>query len=171
MVVIHKMIAIFGLLKQEPLLMGTMTINMNYYPPCPNPSITMGVRRHCDGSCITLLFQDDTGGLYFRGNKGDNWIHVNPIKGALEVNIVVLLQIMSNDRYNSIEHCIAVDSSKARIFVPQFMNANLDSVIGPFQQMLKDGKKPVYKHVLHSNYWDYFYKRPSGKASLDFVKI
>ncbi|KAH0665049.1 hypothetical protein KY285_026255 [Solanum tuberosum] len=128
----------------EPLLMGTMNNNMNYYPLCPNPSITMGSRRHCDGSCITLPFQDDTGGLY----------------------------IISNDRYKSIEHCIAVDSSRARISVPLFVNASLDSVIGPFPQMLKDGEKPVYKDILHSDYWDYFYrKRPSGKASLDFVKI
>ncbi|WMV32431.1 hypothetical protein MTR67_025816 [Solanum verrucosum] len=156
----------------EPLLMGTMNINMNYYPPCPNPSITMGARPHCDGSCITLLFQDDTGGLYIRGTKGDNWIHVNPIKGALAVNIGDLLQIMSNDRYKSIEHCVAVDSSRARISAPLFVNASLDSVIGPFPQMLKDGEKPVYKHILHSDYWDYFYrKRPSGKASLDFIKI
>ncbi|KAH0748127.1 hypothetical protein KY290_027359 [Solanum tuberosum] len=156
----------------EPLLMGTMNINMNYYPPCPNPSITMGARRHCDGSCITLLFQDDTGGQYVRGTKGDNWIHVNPIKGALAVNIGDLLQIMSNDRYKSIEHCVAVDSSRARISLLLFVKASLDSVIGPFPQMLKDGEKPVYKHVLHSDYWDYFYrKRPSGKASLDFVKI
>ncbi|KAG5598854.1 hypothetical protein H5410_030224, partial [Solanum commersonii] len=154
----------------EPLLMGTMTINMNYYPPCPNPC--MGARRHCDGSCITLLFQDDMGGLYFRGTKGDNWIHVNPIKGALELNIGGLLQIMSNNRYNSIEHCVAVDSSRSRISVRLFLNANLDSVIGPFQQMLKGREKPVYKHILHSDYWDHFYrKRPSGKASLDFLKI
>ncbi|XP_015160218.1 feruloyl CoA ortho-hydroxylase 2-like [Solanum tuberosum] len=203
----------------EPLLMGTMNINMNYYPPCPNPSITMGDRRHCDGSCITLLFQDDTGGLDVRGTKEDNWIHVNPINGALAsiqeatakwgcfqiinhgIPIEVLEDlkdaahkffelpaeekvkyckdnysagesIMSNDRYKSIEHCVAVDLRRARISVTLFVNASLDSVIGPFPQMLKDGEKQVYKHVLHSDYWDYFYrKRPSGKASLDFFKI
>ncbi|KAK6786164.1 hypothetical protein RDI58_014689 [Solanum bulbocastanum] len=97
----------------EPLLMGTMNINMNYYPPCPNPSITMGARRHCDGSCITLLFKDDMEGLYILGTKGDNWIHVNSIKGALAVNIGDLLQIISNDQYKSIEHCVAVESSRA----------------------------------------------------------
>ncbi|KAH0712544.1 hypothetical protein KY289_008503 [Solanum tuberosum] len=95
----------------EPLLMGTMAININYYPPCPNPSITIGDRRHCNVSCITLLFQDDTRDLYARGAKGDNWIHINPIKGALAVNIGDLLQI--NDRYNNIKHCVAVDSSRA----------------------------------------------------------
>ncbi|TMW82719.1 hypothetical protein EJD97_005150 [Solanum chilense] len=156
----------------EPLLMGTMAININYYPPCPDPSITIGARRHCDVSCITLLFQDDTGGLYVRGTKGDNWIHVKPIKGALAVNIGDSLQIMSNDRYKSVEHCVAVDSSRTRISVPLFVNPCFDSVIGPFSQMLKDGEKPVYKHVLFSDYWNYFFrKRPSGKASLDFAKI
>ncbi|KAH0665048.1 hypothetical protein KY285_026254 [Solanum tuberosum] len=156
----------------EPLLMVTMYINMNYYLPCLNPSITMGARRHCDGSCITLLFQDDTGGLYVRGTKGDNWIHVNPIKGALAVNIGNLLQIMSNDRYKSNEHYVAVDSSRARISVPLFVNASLDIAIGPFPQILKDGEKPVYKDILHSDYWNYFFrKRLSGKESLDFVKI
>ncbi|KAK6786167.1 hypothetical protein RDI58_014692 [Solanum bulbocastanum] len=33
----------------EPFLMGTMNINMNYYPPCPNPSITMGALRQTTG--------------------------------------------------------------------------------------------------------------------------
>ncbi|XP_006340352.1 feruloyl CoA ortho-hydroxylase 2-like [Solanum tuberosum] len=155
----------------EPLLMGTMSININYYPPCPNPSIAIGFRRHCDMDCITLLLQNDTGGLYVRGTK-DNWIHVNPIKGALAVNIGDSLQIMSNDRYKSIEHCVAVDSSRARISIPLFVNPSFDSVIGPFPQILKDGEKPVYKHILFSDYWDHcFIKRPSGKASLDFAKI
>ncbi|KAG5598858.1 hypothetical protein H5410_030228 [Solanum commersonii] len=116
----------------EPLLMGTMNININYYPPCSNPSITIGSRRHCDVSCITLLFQDEMGALY----------------------------------------CVAIDSSRARISVPLFVNTCLDGVIGPIPQMLKDGEKPVYKNVLHSDYWVYFYcKRPSCIASLDFVKI
>ncbi|KAH0748126.1 hypothetical protein KY290_027358 [Solanum tuberosum] len=136
--------------------MGTMKININYYPPCPNPSITIGAHRHYDGSCITLLFQDDTGGLYVRGTKGDNWIHVNPITGALAVNIAHLLQIMSYDRYKRIEHCVVVDSSRAQISVSLFVNAILDSVIGPFSQIMKDREKPVYKPVLYPNYWDYF---------------
>ncbi|KAH0665055.1 hypothetical protein KY285_026261 [Solanum tuberosum] len=137
--------------------MGTMNININYYPSCPNPSITIGSRRHCDVSCITLLFQDETGALYARGTKGDNCIDANPIKGALSVNISNLLQIMSNNQYKSIEQCVAVDSSRAQISVPLFVNASLDSVIGPFPQMLKDREKPVYKNVWHSDYWDYFY--------------
>ncbi|KAK6776157.1 hypothetical protein RDI58_027158 [Solanum bulbocastanum] len=112
--------------------MGTMAINIKYYPPCPNPSITIGSRRHCDMSCINLLFQDETGGLYVRGTKGNNWIHVTPIKGALAVSIGDSVQIMSNDQYKSIEHFVAVDLSTTRISVLVFLNPSLDSVIGPF---------------------------------------
>ena len=71
----------------EPLLLGNMPININYYPPCPNLSITIGCRQHCNVSCITLLLLDDTGSIYILGTKSDNWIHVNPIKGTLAVNI------------------------------------------------------------------------------------
>ncbi|KAG5598855.1 hypothetical protein H5410_030225 [Solanum commersonii] len=202
MIVIHKMIAIFGLLKQgtmswstksglplakkllevllkglnvieideslEPLLMGTMNINMKYYPPCPNPRITIGVRQHCNGSCITLLFQDDMGGIYVRGTKGDNWIHVNPIKGTLAVYIGDLLQIMSNDRYKSIENYEAVDSSRDRISIPLFVISSLDSVIGPFPQMLIDGVKTV-THSLKFNTQMTSSKFETNDDILDFV--
>ncbi|KAM3303321.1 hypothetical protein P3S67_014351 [Capsicum chacoense] len=109
----------------------------------PKSSITIGCRRHCDVSYITLLLQDDTGGLYVRGTKGDNWIHVNPIKGTLAINIGDSLQIMSHDRYKSIEHCMSVDSNRARISIPFFVNPSLDSATGPFPQLLKDGEKSV----------------------------
>uniref|UniRef100_A0A3Q7EFD1 Uncharacterized protein n=1 Tax=Solanum lycopersicum TaxID=4081 RepID=A0A3Q7EFD1_SOLLC len=84
---------------------------MNYYLPCPNPSITTGARRQCDG-----------GGLYVRGNEGDKWIHIIYSKVTLAFNIVV-------------------DLSMAPISVQLFVNAILDNVIGPFPQMLKDGEK------------------------------
>ncbi|KAG5577121.1 hypothetical protein H5410_057255 [Solanum commersonii] len=145
----------------EPVLMGTMSINIKYYPPCPNPSITIGSRRHCEMSYITLLFQDETGGLYVRGTKGNHWIHVTPIKGALAVNIGDSVQIMSNDQYKSIEHFVAVDLSTTRIFCHWSVSINA-----------KRWRKTVYKHVLFSDYWDYFFhKRPSGKESLNFAKF
>uniref|UniRef100_A0A3Q7IWP5 Isopenicillin N synthase-like Fe(2+) 2OG dioxygenase domain-containing protein n=1 Tax=Solanum lycopersicum TaxID=4081 RepID=A0A3Q7IWP5_SOLLC len=54
-------------------------------------------------------------------------LHVNPIKAALVVNIGDSLQIMSNDRYKSIEHL--------------FVNPIFDIFIGTFLQMLKDGER------------------------------
>lgn len=89
---------------KESLLMGSKRINLNYYPICPNPELTLGVGRHSDVSTLTFLLQDNIGGLYVRKFETDSWIHVPPVSGSLVINIGDALQIMSNGRCKSIEH-------------------------------------------------------------------
>ena len=62
----------------------------HYHPPCPEPELTMGSVRHTDGSFITVLLQDQIGGLQvsFEGQ----WVDVSPVHGALVVNAGDLLQ-------------------------------------------------------------------------------
>lgn len=63
----------------------------NYYPHCPQPELTLGARRHSDPSFLTILLQDQIGGLQvFYENQ---WIDVNPISGGLVVNIGDFLQV------------------------------------------------------------------------------
>lgn len=97
---------------REYTLMGSPIVNLMYYPHCPNPDFTAGVRPHSDISALTVLLQDDNGGLYVRATQNDSWIHVLPINGALVINIGDILQIMSNDRYKSIEHRVVANGSK-----------------------------------------------------------
>ncbi|XP_022892556.1 feruloyl CoA ortho-hydroxylase 1-like [Olea europaea var. sylvestris] len=72
---------------KESLLMGSTRINLNYYPKCPNPDLTIGVGRHSDVSTLTILLQDEIGGLYVRKLDTDFWIHVPPIDGSLVINV------------------------------------------------------------------------------------
>ena len=88
-------------------------INLNYYPICPNPELTVGIGRHSDVSTLTILLQDDIGGLLVRGNN-DSWVHVPPISGSLVINVGDALQIMSNGRCKSIEHRVVANGSKNR---------------------------------------------------------
>ncbi|KEH38332.1 2OG-Fe(II) oxygenase family oxidoreductase [Medicago truncatula] len=63
----------------------------HYYPPCPEPELTMGNTNHTDNDFITILLQDHIGGLQVLHD--DQWIDVTPINGALVVNIGDLLQV------------------------------------------------------------------------------
>nr|XP_027103847.1 feruloyl CoA ortho-hydroxylase 1-like [Coffea arabica] len=157
---------------QESQLIDRTTISLIHYPMCPSPELACGARRHSDISSITILLQDDVGGLYVKGTTADQWIHVSPVKGALAVNIGDILQIVSNDRYKSIEHQVIVNGRRNRVSVPIFVSPAADTVVGPFPQSLENGKKPIYKHVIYSDYLNYFLsKRDDRNQTIEFAKI
>lgn len=68
-------------------------LSINYYPPCPDPSLTLGIPKHADPNLITILLQGDVSGLQvFRDGK---WIGVEPLPNAFVVNIGYALQVDS----------------------------------------------------------------------------
>ena len=89
-------------------LIGLKMVNMNFYPTCPNPELTVGVGRHSDMGTLTVLLQDGIGGLYVKveedlnaGKRGE-WIEITPIPGALVINVGDTLQV----QYPKFEHLI-----------------------------------------------------------------
>ena len=63
----------------------------HYYPPCPQPDLTLGLTKHSDNSFLTVLLQDQVGGLQVLHDQ--YWVDVPPVPGALVVNVGDLLQV------------------------------------------------------------------------------
>lgn len=62
----------------------------HYYPSCPQPEFAIGIPEHSDTDFITVLLQDQIGGLQIRYRN--KWVGVPPVDGALVVNIGDLMQ-------------------------------------------------------------------------------
>lgn len=156
------------------LLMGSRRVNLNYYPKCPNPDLTVGVGSHSDISTLTILLQDEIGGLHVRSPKPDDasWLHVTPITNSLVINVGDALQILSNGRYKSVEHSVIASKSCDRVSVPFFVNPKPSDHLYPLPEILANGEEPLYKKVLYSDYAKHFLKKPhDGKMTLEFAKI
>ena len=63
------------------------TVLLNYYPTCPRPDLTLGLKRHTGPGTITILLQDKVGGLQATKDDGKTWVTVEPIDGAFVVNL------------------------------------------------------------------------------------
>jgi isopenicillin N synthase-like dioxygenase len=68
------------------------TLVCHYYPACHEPELAMGVTKHTDNTFLTILTEDQTGGLQVLHDN--QWAYVQPIAGSLVVNIGELLQVI-----------------------------------------------------------------------------
>ncbi|KAE8685359.1 zinc finger family protein [Hibiscus syriacus] len=110
-------------------LSESMMLSVSHYPPCPDPSLTLGLSKHCDPDLITILHQGGVKGLQVFNNG--EWISVEPFHNAFVVNIGNLLQVISNDKLKSVEHRVVTNSSVARTTAAFFISPSDDSIIEP----------------------------------------
>jgi isopenicillin N synthase-like dioxygenase len=95
---------------------------------------TQGVGLHADYGFITLLLQDMVGGLEVRPYGQDEWLPVEPIHGALVVNLGEMLEVATNGYLMATIHrAQAPDEGVDRYSVPFFYSPRLDAVIDPVE--------------------------------------
>lgn len=80
-------------LKEMSCLDGRMMVN-HYYPYCPQPDLTVGITSHTDPGVVTVLVQNEVGGLQVKIGD-DDWVDVEPVPGALVINIGDILQVFT----------------------------------------------------------------------------
>ncbi len=149
-------------------------LRLNYYPVNDPLSVGqsgahkaadtghMGVHHHTDAGALTLLLQDNVGGLEIYNR--DAWIPVPPIAGTLIVNIGDIVQVWSNDLYRAPLHRVVASTSRDRYSVPYFYNPAYAATYAPLPFVNGKQAEPLYSpinwghfrfHRQHGDYRDF----------------
>jgi isopenicillin N synthase-like dioxygenase len=97
------------------------SVRLLHYPPHmdADPAREMGAAAHTDWGLITLLAQDETGGLEIQLPSGE-WIPGRPAPNAFIVNMGDMMARWTNDFYRSTPHRVMNRSLKDRYSVAFF---------------------------------------------------
>ncbi|KAK3227275.1 hypothetical protein Dsin_007137 [Dipteronia sinensis] len=145
-------------------------ITVSYYPPCPQPELTLGLQSHSDMGAITLLIQDDVEGLQVF--KDRDWITVQPLADAIVVLLADQTQIITNGEYISSQHQAITNGSKARLSVATFHDPAKTVKVSPASELVSESSPPRYRGVVYGDYISSWYtKGPDGKRNLDALLL
>ncbi|XP_068655628.1 protein LATERAL BRANCHING OXIDOREDUCTASE 1-like [Aristolochia californica] len=131
----------------------TSFIRFNHYPPCPIPDLALGVGRHKDAGALTVLYQDEVGGLEVKRKADGEWIRVKPIPDTYVVNVGDIIQVWSNEKYESVEHRVVVNSEKERFSIPYFFNPAHYVMVKPLDELVDEQKPPKYREYNWGNFF------------------
>nr|GLL28780.1 gibberellin 2-beta-dioxygenase 8 [Ipomoea trifida] len=112
---------------EETCLPTTCYVRMNRYPACRIHDNVFGLTPHTDSDFLTILHQDQIGGLQLV--KDGKWISVKPNPDAIVINIGDLFQAWSNGVYKSVEHRVVAHETKERFSAAFFLCPSYDTTI------------------------------------------
>ena len=133
-------------------------------PPNAREAPSWGVGEHTDYGLLTLLAQDEHGGLQVRTEAG--WIDAPPVPGTLVCNIGDMLDRLTGGWYRSTPHRVLNTSGRERLSFPLFFDPNLGAAIRPLPQRAVRGIGAIDAdrarrwdhasvHIFEGSYGDY----------------
>ncbi|XP_059657643.1 gibberellin 20 oxidase 1-like [Cornus florida] len=116
-------------------------IRVNSYPPCPLPEKCLGVGSHSDPHTLTILLQDDVGGLQVL--RSDNqWVGISPVPNSFIINIGDTLEAWTNGRLRSVVHRAVVNKERNRMSLAYFLSPTSNALIDCPPQLMDEETYP-----------------------------
>jgi isopenicillin N synthase-like dioxygenase len=145
------------------------TTRLLHYPPQPaNAELAapgqIGCGAHTDWGALTLLAQDDAGGLQVQRADG-SWFDVAPMPGALVVNAGDMLPRWTNDRWRSSPHRVINRlGGRDRWSVAFFFDLDADALIAPLDVCVSAAQPARYAPISASEHLAEMYRRTTVAA-------
>jgi isopenicillin N synthase-like dioxygenase len=138
---------------RDPLILFRI---FNY--PLSEPTDDWGVGEHTDYGLLTILNQDNIGGLQVRTTTG--WVDATPIDNAFVCNIGDMLDRLTGGRYRSTPHRVLPSTRKDRLSWPFFFDPNFQADVTPVgRRELADDREHRWDnasvHDFRGTYGDY----------------
>ncbi|XP_038717754.1 1-aminocyclopropane-1-carboxylate oxidase homolog 1-like isoform X2 [Tripterygium wilfordii] len=148
-------------------------IRCHYYPACPEPNGVLGSVEHTDPDFMTIVLQDNVGGLQVV--QQNMWVDVSPVPGALIVNMGDFMQLITNDKFISVQHRVQFRQTGPRVSIVCFFypsSTNLYKHFGPIEELLFD-QEPIYRETSVMEYVDKYNSNggPGSNPCLPLFKL
>ncbi len=148
----------------------TCTTRLLHYPPQPAQAAPgqIGCGAHTDWGALTLLAQDDAGGLQVRAPDG-TWIDVTPQQGTFVVNAGDMMQRWTNDRWPSTLHRVINrhlhgGRTRDRWSIAYFYDLDDQAVIEPLAPCVSAGRPARYGPITAGAHLAEMYRRTTVPA-------
>jgi len=145
-----------------------------HYPAQKKQSMDQwGVGEHTDYGLLTILKQDDAGGLQVKSRHG--WIDAPPVEGTFICNIGDMLDRLTGGYYRSTPHRVLNTSGRGRLSYPFFFDPGMHAVLKPIaidsRESIEDDSVSRWDkasvHAFDGTYGDYLL----GKVSKVFPEL
>jgi isopenicillin N synthase-like dioxygenase len=169
----RRLMALFELALQLPaghfdsfMQQPTCTTRLLHYPPQPATAAPgqIGCGAHTDWGALTLLAQDDAGGLQVQ-KPGGGWMGVSPTPGALVVNAGDMMQRWTNDRWPSTLHRVINQmSGRDRYSIAYFFDLDAEAQILPLPTCTSAQNPARYGPITAGEHLAEMYRRTTVAA-------
>jgi isopenicillin N synthase-like dioxygenase len=131
----------------------TTFLRLLHYPPqaADAPDDAYGSAPHTDYGFITILAQDDRGGLEVRRRDG-TWLPAPPVPDTWVVNVADMLARWTNGRWQSTPHRVRNLSGADRYSCPYFFDLSMDSVVEVLPTCQSAQVPPAFPPVRYGDY-------------------
>ncbi|XP_015899292.1 gibberellin 20 oxidase 1-D [Ziziphus jujuba] len=131
-------------------------MRLNYYPKCQKPDQTLGTGPHCDPTSLTILHQDQVGGLQVFVDE--KWHSITPVQDAFVVNIGDTFMALSNGIFKSCLHRAVVNNTSVRKSLAFFLCPKKERIVTPPRSLVNTQNPRTYPDFTWSTLLEFTHK-------------
>lgn len=126
---------------------------LRYPEPEASDQLRIGAGEHTDFGWLTMIMQDETGGLQVQNTAGE-WIDVPYIPQSFVVNVGDLMSRWTNDLYPATMHRVINRADRPRYSVAFFMDPDYHAMVECLPTCMSDTRPARYPAIVAGEYMD-----------------